>query len=140
MQQTENLKLNLIETGDPISPAPINENAQKIEAALTSEATARQTADAALDSRVTALELHKIVLGSYSGSSAAQTIELGFTPKFVITQALSYSLGPRLSLCSDLMPDRGNPHFRIIEGGFTVSGDQPYVNSSSNTYIYLAFA
>ena len=34
MQQTENLKLNLIETGDPISPIPINENAQKIEAAL----------------------------------------------------------------------------------------------------------
>ena len=31
MQQTEKLKLNLIETGDPISPVPINENTQALD-------------------------------------------------------------------------------------------------------------
>lgn len=31
MQQTEKLKLNLIETGDPISPAPINQNTQALD-------------------------------------------------------------------------------------------------------------
>lgn len=32
MQQTEHLKLNLIETGDPMSPAPLNANAQALDA------------------------------------------------------------------------------------------------------------
>ena len=39
MQQTETYQLNLIETSDTFSPAPLNENAQKLEAALTAART-----------------------------------------------------------------------------------------------------
>lgn len=38
MQQTEKLKLNLIEGGDTVSPEPINENMELLEAAVTAAA------------------------------------------------------------------------------------------------------
>ena len=54
MQQTTTYKLNLIETDDVFSPEPLNQNTRKVEAALSdaaaalaSETTARQSADAA---------------------------------------------------------------------------------------------
>ena len=52
MQQTQNLKLNLIETSDPLSPAPLNENADTLDAAL---AALDETA-ADLTQRMIALE------------------------------------------------------------------------------------
>ncbi len=54
MQQTTTYKLNLIETDDVFSPEPLNQNTQKVEAALSdaaaalaAESRARQSADAA---------------------------------------------------------------------------------------------
>lgn len=73
MQQTEKYKLNLIEKNDPFSPDPLNENAQKLEAALE---TAR-AGTAALEQRVSVLELHKYVAGYHGGSGF---VDLGFTP------------------------------------------------------------
>lgn len=53
MQQTTTYKLNLIETDDVFSPEPLNQNTQKVEAALSdaaaalaAESRARQSADA----------------------------------------------------------------------------------------------
>ena len=57
MQQTETYKLNLIETSDTFSPAPLNENAQKLESALTAaraEAAAGITAGDAAEAQARA--------------------------------------------------------------------------------------
>ncbi len=54
MQQTEKYKLNLIEDGDPFSHKPLDENAQKVEHALTEndgEHAALHAAIAATDAR-----------------------------------------------------------------------------------------
>lgn len=47
MQQTDKYQLNLIESSDTFSPAPLNENAQKLEAAIAAEAAAGAQACAA---------------------------------------------------------------------------------------------
>ncbi len=73
MQQTEKYQFNLIETSDTFSPDPLNENMEKAEQALSAEA-------AALDSRVTVLEAHKIVAGYHAGTGF---VDLGFTPAAV---------------------------------------------------------
>ena len=112
MQQTETYKLNLIETSDTFSPAPLNENAQKLEAAIAAgdaaEAAARAAAVAALDQRVSVLELHKCVVGYHVGSG---TVDLGFTPAAIIASGYS---GHGLVL-------QGFPlsaGLQIVEGGF----------------------
>lgn len=104
MQQTNHYQLNLIERGDVFSPDALNANAEKLEAALdaaradaaagtAAEAQARASGDAALDQRVTVLELHRIAAGTYIGTGAksgdTQFIELGFTPVAVITGTLN---------------------------------------------------
>ena len=47
MQQTQTYKLNLIETSDTFSPAPLNENMEKVEAGISAEAAARAAETAA---------------------------------------------------------------------------------------------
>ena len=148
MQQTENLKLNLIETGDPISPAPINENAEKIEAALTSGlAAARAEAaagDAALDARVQVLELHKFVCGTYIGNTfsygGSQIIDLGFTPAAVVVSSIS-TRSAGAGICV-----QGHPVsvVEIVANGFKVTNySDEGVSSSANAkdykYSYIAF-
>ena len=54
MQQTETYKLNLIETSDTFSPAPLNENAQKLESALTAARAEEAAARAALTEGIAA--------------------------------------------------------------------------------------
>ena len=71
MQQTQNLKLNLIETSDPLSPAPLNENTSTLDAAL-----------ADVSQRVVSLENCRLVMGRYE--SGQKIIDLGervFLPK-----------------------------------------------------------
>ena len=116
MQQTTKYQLNLIETSDAFSPAPLNENAQKLENAIAAgdqaEAAARAAGDAALDQRVTALELHRIVVGFADSSSNMKS--LGFTPKVVITLN-----GNSLSIALENFEHYG---VKIVEGGFQHSG------------------
>lgn len=142
MQQTEKYKLNLIETTDTFSPAPLNENAQKLEAALTAQEAARAQAGAALDARVQALELHRMAAGTYTGdgSASGQMIEVGFTPEVVVTDPMNaYHATSVLCL-------RNHP-FNVVEivpGGFIVrhsanyASDHYSLNSSNGTYRYLA--
>lgn len=149
MQQTTTYKLNKPESTDTFSVSPLNENADKLEAQLArldgadaAETTARQ----ALDARVTALEVHKVVFGTYTGTSQAQIIELGFTPIAVLcssvkevgqTQTCLIVTGNYVVGGSDW-----DPPFTIVEGGFRLgksySSTAPF-NKGSLAYNYVAF-
>ena len=89
MQQTEQYKLNLIETSDTFSPNPLNENMEKLEKALGTKTDAAVTA--ALEQRVISLEDRHVVGGIYIGDSSSngvyQTVSLGFTPTLVLASA-----------------------------------------------------
>ena len=146
MQQTETCKLNLIETSDPFSPAPLNENAEKIEAALATKADARQAAagHAALEQRLAELELHKVVAGFYIGDGEkagdTQFIDLGFTPALVAMDRIN-PYHPGATFC---MPGYSHMVIEIVPGGFKASVSQ-YVqqnslsaNSKGSRYHYIA--
>lgn len=139
MQQTETYKLNLIETSDTFSPAPLNENAQKIEAQLQAVQTAQSVEVAALDQRLTVLEGHKAAAGTYKGNvpfndyDSWQSIQLGFTPRFVIVQSPT--------VCT-WMTSTGYPMdwLAIEEGGFKVknSTGNGSLNKDALTYGFFA--
>ena len=107
MQHTEKYKLDLIEKDDTFSPDPLNENMKKVEGALKAEAAARTAADAALDRRVSVLELHRCVTGVHAGSGF---VDLGFTPLAVF--AIS-SHGNAFVVREQEMSG-----LKIVEGGF----------------------
>ena len=118
MQHTEKYKLDLIEKDDTFSPDPLNENMKKVEGALKAEAAARTVADAAeararagadaaLDRRVSVLELHRCVTGVHAGSGF---VDLGFTPLAVF--AIS-SHGNAFVVREQEMSG-----LKIVEGGF----------------------
>lgn len=134
MQQTETYKLNLIDTDDTFSPQPINENMGKLETVLS----ALDGADEALGERVTALEAHKLAVGSYKGSTTSrgvsQTITLGFKPQAV------YVFCARLGHC---MATQAHPYHTtglvLTENGFKASNnDNCSMNYSNDTFLYLA--
>ena len=82
MQQTEVLKLNLIEGSDPVSPEPINKNMELLEGAL---ADTLQSALAAVGSGG---KTCRIACGSYTGTgkvgaSTPTSISVGFRPLLV---------------------------------------------------------
>ena len=134
MQQTDTYQLNLIETSDNFSPEPLNQNTQKLEQALSAETAQRTAADAALDSRVTALELHKIAYGTYTGNRINRTFQVGFTPQAVLI------ICERNSLCGLAYTGQPStaPAISIITGGFSVASSAS-VNSTSLEYQYMAF-
>ena len=129
MQQTQNYKLNLLETSDVFSPNPLNENMEKVEAAIAAEA-------AALDQRVTVLEAHRIVSGSYAGidngTGLPQDIMLGFTPKLVVAkrEGINYSLTDTTAIAGLVTQDNHGEIIKIIDGGFQVNRS---MNNSLNT-------
>ena len=73
MKQTEYLELNLMEMADQLSPKPLNENAEKLEAALVEH-------KAAISGRV------MMACGSYEGSGTKSVAILtpGFAPQIVL--------------------------------------------------------
>lgn len=131
MQQTEKYKLNLIEKTDPFAPEALNENTQKVEKVLAGEETARTAADAALDARVTVLETHKLVVGSYSPDSTRNvTVNLGFTP-------LAVFICPVMSGSSGFILQGANgTAVRIEENGFFCWG--ALADPGAMTYFYFA--
>ena len=147
MQQTQNLKLNLIETDDSLSPAPLNENMDKLEAAITAESETRQTETAALDQRLQVLEIHKAVTGTYQGSygEVQQTIELGFTPAavFIACQQKTYTVLALLD--SPGYTSTRAADITIVPNGFLVGFDLKLgfgggaFNNHNTLYHYIAF-
>lgn len=145
MQQTNTYQLNLIEGTDIFSPAPLNENMDKLEAALTAETAARQSAQAGLNSqtaqlaqRVAALEGHKIAVGHYIGNAVtqgdAQTISLGFQPQLVLIHCTR--LGTAVATRDKPCHTNG---VVITSGGFRAAHTtQCAMNCKGDTYLYLA--
>ena len=108
MQQTNQYKLNLIESGDHFSPIPLNENAQKVEDVLKNQSDALNTLQAQHTQDIAALQTQlaqgigtltasalKIATGSYTGtntygSSNKNTLAFDFTPKLVFVVGDTY--------------------------------------------------
>lgn len=136
MQKTETYKLNLIELDDTFSPQPLNENAQKLEDALSG-------AVGGLDQRLAAIEAHKLAIGSYTGSSPAggsttQTIQLGFDPAMVYAQCCKdFTIQSALALPGSPFHGMQTDTLTIVPGGFAVQGSY---NSMGAVYNYFAFA
>lgn len=86
MQQTSQYKLNKPEADDPIEIAKLNENADKLEAALLAEAAARASALGALSARVQTVEGKRIACGTVSVQSGQEAVvTLDFAPYALIT-------------------------------------------------------
>ena len=143
MQQTEFYYLNKIETDDPFSPNPLNQNAESVETAdyltgvaVRAEAQARDALDqrtTSLEQRVTALEVKKVVAGSYMGTGGGQIISLGFYPVVVIVCGYGNT---RIAT-----RERWNESVVVTEEGFSVRnvGAGAQFNMSANKYHYIAF-
>lgn len=124
MQHTEKYRFDLIERDDVFSPDALNGNMEKVEEALERETAARQAADAAeaqaragadsaLDTRLQAIEAHKIVFGSANNTST--TANLGFTPLLLYVTGMNGAIW----IHKDYHPYSG---LYIVEGGFHHDG------------------
>ena len=132
MQQTQKYALNLIERSDVFSPDPLNENMEKVEAALGTMADS--AAHAALDLRVQALEARRIVYGTYTGSEAERTVLLGFTPSWLYIQN-SVTTGSSATVTPDV-PYKST-QLRVVSGGFCLSSGSDF-NKANYRFHYLA--
>ena len=88
MQQTENLKLNIIEGGDAVSPEPINENMALLEAAIEEKGSAIEAVAASLGSGG---KTCRIAWGSYVGTdtygpSGPCSLTFDFRPMVVMVR------------------------------------------------------
>lgn len=117
MQTTEKYKLNIIEPeADELSPEPINQNTQKLEAELAARPL--------------------FASGRFTGDSAeSREIKVGFTPKVVlvfnrygdIRNGSVYYGGMATAERSNLPERASGTVLEVIEGGFRV-----FYNSSQN--------
>lgn len=138
MQQTTSREFSIIEPSDPFLPEALNDNTRKIEAALDAHETQTKAVTDALDTRITTLEGHKMVMGTYTGDAVNhRVIPLPFTPALVIVHGLS-------SHCTLVaIPECHNDYFvEVAEGGFQLrymNGliDEP--NAYGSKYLYVAF-
>ena len=150
MQQTDKYKLNKPGIDDPLAIAPLNENMDKLEAAITAET-------AALDSRVTVLEAKYFVSGTFIGDGqSSQFINLGFTPKAVLVvgqdgsthynEGHAYHYGGLAITGGPSKTRDGLTVLSVEHNGFTVyyqSGGSNWLsyahsNSSGRVYYYIA--
>ena len=134
MQQTDNYKLNLIEKGDTFSPDPLNDNTQKLDAALSAKFTALDAGSAALEERVTALEVHKVAVGRYTGNGTTQTIPLPFAPLAVII-GMTNVVGTSLTIKGHV-----SAGVTITNSGFTVTNSGQSMNTKDLIYVYCAIS
>ena len=131
MQQTSKYQFNLVEGSDDFSPAPLNQNMEKVEEALETIA-------------VTAAE-KPYATGNYTGNGGTQTITLGFRPKFVIITAQSADVFGATALVGYTAFSGGSQVSSVLsfgETGFIVTRITqifPAVNDSGKLYSYIAF-
>lgn len=144
MQHTTNYNLNKFEATDHVTRDIFNANADLIDAALKSVSEAAAAASAGV----------KITYGTYTGngstSTDSQTIQLGFTPVFLILwgtqdvyEVLSFC-GTSIHAISVRGSVSGATGISIIDkasltnNGFTVYGPYQH-NQNGRTYHYIAF-
>lgn len=133
MQQTERYKLNLIESSDPFLPNGLNQNTQKVEEVLAAQEAASDQKLAEVAGRVTALEAHRFIIGSYHGDGAnIRFVPLGFTPSVIFVTTGQYA--------AFAINGFGCEMLKIEEGGIRVRGiGSDITNSRDGVYSYFAF-
>ena len=134
MQQTEHYRLNLIEPGDTFSTDPLNQNMEKVEAALDAARAEAKAGDGALDTRLAVLEARKIVVGTYTGTGESRRfVDLGFEARAVFAQ----KSGDRPTFS---IRDHACSNAFYLEGtGFRVGDSVTYpMNTSGHLYYYIA--
>lgn len=139
MQQTEKYKLNLVERDDVFSPDPLNENMEKVERALESEAAARAAADAALDQRLQVFEARHVAIGTYAPALEPLDIDLGFEPKAVLFLATNDSIFSGMLVPNAVRYDAAltATGFQIEAAGGAASSSS-ILNRSGVSFAYLA--
>ena len=134
MQQTDKYKLNKPGVDDPIAIAPLNENADKIEAALSAKADAADVTD--LNQRLQVFEAKKFAVGTYkaiSGSDNGNLVTLEFTPYAVL---IHYCGGGNGFMALALAGQNGDS-LEIVENGFKTGVGGGY-NIRAGNYTYIA--
>ena len=143
MQHTTNYSLNKFEATDRVTRDTFNANADLIDAALKS------VSDAAAAASVV-----RITYGTYTGNGStgtdSQTIQLGFTPLFLLLWG-TQDVNDILSVCGTsihAISTRGAPgstfgvssidKVELTSNGFTVKGPY-YHNQNGRTQHYIAF-
>ena len=132
MNYTENYHLPQWEETDRIMRTDFNAAMANLEAGITE---AKTTADTL-----------PYVVGTYPGTGTAQTIDVGFTPLFVITTTPSAggsaesALGRTSVIVKSQYIWKGN----IVANGFHLEADDtnsyyPRINLKGYTYTYIAF-
>ena len=156
---TTNYQLCQWEATDKVLRTDFNEDNQKIDAALKSNAdTLAGKADSSALAEIAA-SIPKVAVGTYSGDGAAsRTIPLPFTPKAVLLCDQTGRMACNVSKLLDqyhygglavtggpLITSGGDTLLAVVENGFTVGyrydgeGNRHCnSNSSGSTYHYLA--
>ena len=146
MQQTTKYQFKLIEGSDDFSPQPLNDNVEKVEEELVALDAAVNTAQSTADTAQAAASMVHYVIGTYTGSNADITINVGFKPGFLIISGIqmSYNTG-RDALASYNILTAGNvlsDFVTFTDTGFVVhqrdSSEYPKL-VANRTYDYIAF-
>lgn len=135
MKQTQQHQFNLIETTDTFSPEPLNQNMETLEQALSQLAGRNDTGDAqaaALDKRITSLEGHYFVTGTYTAGNTEMTVYLGFTPKCVIIGDPSNTV---VLVSGTTLVMGGSKAAEIRTGGFYIYGSSTPIRSGTHPYV-----
>lgn len=137
MQQTKKYQFNLIEPSDTFSPDRLNENMEKVEAALTdglaAEAAAREAANAALDQRLQVFEAKRFEISTYTGMGGNNyDFSLGYTPKLLM---VAYGNATYIVFQGMAVGATNVAYLSIIDGGFRAGLN---LNKAGATYHYLA--
>ena len=136
MQQTEKYQFNLVESGDTFSPAPLNDNMEKVEAALGEQADQV----AALQTQI---EAKRMAIGYYQGNNGTTNIALDFTPTMVLIFNSTLGGGCLAGMAVTGRAFNYNssttPLITIVQDGFTIKYNANMsLNSSLSTYHYFA--
>ncbi len=102
MQQTNKYKFNLIEGSDDVSPAPLNENMEKVETRFGAVEAALADGLAAVEASLgTGGKTARIALGKYTGNGRCgaahpNSLTFDFAPKVVFVARTTVAYGPVL--------------------------------------------
>ena len=133
MQQTSKYQFNLVEGSDDFSPAPLNQNMEKVEEELEGIAESLATVMESVDG-------HKIAVGSYRGSGGMKNVNIGFKPVMVII-VNQFLQATSNYLCGMAVTGEAvkNNVLTITETGFkVVHGANASMNNTLYDYNYFA--
>ena len=157
MQQTSKYQFNLVDATDDFSPAPLNQNMEKVENALTAlDVDLTEGLETVADVIATFSanlgsggHTCRLAFGTYQGTGQygqnhPNTIQVGFTPVLFFLDCLEQRK-EHLIMVLRPMDDAGsletyNIPFTWLDNGvrwYCAEGDGQQRNDSQNTYAYL---